>query len=218
MGYKRKDHFHKKAKSDGYRSRAVYKLQEIQKRFRLFRQGNRVLDIGAAPGGWLQAVAEYVGKKGSIVGVDLLPIDPLPLPQVQIILGDVNEPEVREETLNALGGKAHVVLSDMAPNTTGIRITDCARSHDLACIAFDMAMHCLRPGGHFVVKIFPGSDFEDYLGMCKQAFRKVKTTKPEATRKASVEVYVICTDFKGPPEPNEEETTQEDGFPVSQPD
>lgn len=200
MGFKRKDYFHKRAKEQGYRSRAVYKLQELHKRFRLFRRGGRVLDLGAAPGGWIQVAAEHVGKKGTIVGVDLLPVDPLPIPQAHIILGDITDEEIRQEALDTLGGRAHVVLSDMAPNITGIRITDCARSFDLSCCALDTAKRCLQRNGHFIVKIFPGDDFETFLKMCKTLFNKVKTTKPEATRKTSSEVYVICLEYNPPKE------------------
>lgn len=197
MAFVRKDHFHKKAKREGYRSRASYKLQEIQKRFRIFRRGGKVLDLGAAPGGWLQVAAEMVKREGRVVGIDRLPIEPLNKRNITILEGDLLDPEVREEALNVLGEKANVVMSDMAPNISGVRITDCARSFELSMLALDMARECLQVGGAFVAKIFPGSEFEEFLRECRQSFRKVRTTKPEATRKSSSEVYVIALEFRG---------------------
>ncbi|TNE48842.1 MAG: RlmE family RNA methyltransferase [Deltaproteobacteria bacterium] len=207
MGFVRKDHFHKKAKKEGYRSRAVFKLQEIQKRFRIFRRGGKVLDLGAAPGGWLQVASEFVKREGKVVGIDRLPIEPLPLSNVTILEGDLLDPEVREEALATLGGHAEVVMSDMAPNLTGVRVTDCVRSFELSMLALNMARQCLSAGGSFVAKIFPGDEFETFLHECRSSFRKVRTTKPEATRKSSSEVYVIALDFKALPS---EETESSD--------
>jgi len=197
MAYVRKDHFHKKAKQDGFRSRAAYKLQELNKRFKLFRQGYRILDLGAAPGGWLQVAAREVGKNGRVVGIDLLPIEPIHYKQVTFILGDLLDQEVRVAAIEAMGGFANTVLSDMAPNISGVKITDCARSFELCMLALEIARETLRPGGALVVKIFPGEDFEAFLKEMKASFSKVKTTKPEATRKTSHEVYVIGTGFRG---------------------
>lgn len=196
MGFVRKDHFHKRAKKEGYRSRAVFKLQEIQKRFRIFPRGGKVLDLGAAPGGWLQVASEFVKREGKVVGIDRLPIEPLPLRNVTILEGDLLDPDVRDEALDTLGGLADVVMSDMAPNLTGVRVTDCVRSFELSMIALNMARQCLKTGGSFVAKIFPGDEFDTFLKECRQSFRKVRTTKPEATRKSSSEVYVIAVDFK----------------------
>lgn len=197
MAYVRKDHFHRKAKQDGFRSRAAYKLEELNRRFRLFRQGGRVLDLGAAPGGWLQVAAQAVGKRGRVVGIDRLSINPLPYAQLHILQGDLLDEEVQTQALELLGGRADCVLSDMAPNISGVRLTDCARSFELASLALHLAQACLKPRGAFVVKLFPGDEFEEFLAMMKQSFRKVRTTRPEATRKSSSEVYVIGTEFEG---------------------
>lgn len=196
MAFVRKDHFHRKAKQEGYRSRATYKLQEVQKRFHIFRRGSKVLDLGAAPGGWLQVASEFIGREGHVVGIDRLPIEPLPGSNITILEGDLLDPVVQQKALDALGGPAHVVLSDMAPNISGIHVTDCARSFDLAMIALTLAQQCLVSGGSFIAKIFPGDEFEDFLQACRQSFRKVRTTKPEATRKTSSEVYVIALQFR----------------------
>jgi 23S rRNA (uridine2552-2'-O)-methyltransferase len=210
MAFVRKDFYHKQAKDKGYRSRAVYKLKELHKRFRLFKQNGRVLDLGAAPGGWVQVALEEVGKRGRIVGVDLLPIDPFPnKPNITLLLGDILDEDVQEEALSILGGKAHTVLSDMAPNISGIRLQDCARSFDLAMMALEVARRCLHPGGAFVVKIFPGDDMELYLKEMKLSFKKVKTTRPDATRKSSSEVYVIGTGFKPSSKPKTTEDAED---------
>ncbi|MCB9639424.1 MAG: RlmE family RNA methyltransferase [Myxococcales bacterium] len=199
MAFHRKDHFYKKAKEEGMRSRASYKLEELHKRFQLFPKGGRVLDLGAAPGGWLQVAAEKVGPNGRVVGIDLLPIDPLPFRNMTLLQGDLLDPAVQQQAMDAMNGKAHTVLSDMAPSISGIRITDCARSYELAMIALHIAQHMLLPGGSMVVKIFPGDDFENYLLAAKNLFKKVRTTRPEATRKTSSEVYVIATQFRETP-------------------
>ncbi len=213
MAFHRKDHFYKQAKEEGLRSRAAYKLEELHKRFQLFPKGGRVLDLGAAPGGWLQIAAEIIGPSGRIVGIDLLPIDPLPFRNITLLQGDLLDEGVQKQAMDALEGKAHTVLSDMAPNISGIRITDCARSYDLALIALQIAEKMLVLGGSMVVKIFPGDDFEAFLFATKNLFKKVRTTRPEATRKTSSEVYVIATQFRGTPlvqapaAPQEGETT-----------
>lgn len=216
MAFVRKDHFHRKAKQEGYRSRATYKLQEIQKRFQIFRRGSKVLDLGAAPGGWLQVTSEWIGREGHVVGIDRLPIEPLPAKNITILEGDLLDPLVQQHALETLGGPAHVVLSDMAPNISGIHVTDCARSFDLAMMALELARQCLIPGGSFVAKIFPGDEFEQFLQACRHSFRKVRTTKPEATRKTSSEVYVIGLEYKPESQvsPEDNQDTQ-DTQPVS---
>tara|TARA_B100001989_G_scaffold91931_2_gene63982 strand:+ start:3222 stop:3929 length:708 start_codon:yes stop_codon:yes gene_type:complete len=209
MAFVRKDHFHKKAKQAGLRSRAAYKLEELNKRFHLFKQNGKVLDLGAAPGGWMQVAAKAVGRHGRVVGIDRLEMDPLPFSQATILLGDLLDPIVQEQALKEMNGPADCVLSDMAPNITGIRLTDCARSHELAMIALNVARRCLRTGGAFVVKIFPGDDLEDFRKEMKHSFRKVRTTRPEATRKTSSEIYIIGTQFRGTEEhtPSKETTS-----------
>ncbi len=210
MAFVRKDHYHQKAKREGYRSRAAYKLQEIQKRFRIFRRGGKVLDLGAAPGGWLQVASEMVKREGRVVGIDLLPIEPLSKRNITVFEGDLLDPAMQEQALEAFGEKATVVLSDMAPNISGVRVTDCARSFELAMLALNLARQCLQPGGSFVVKLFPGDEFETFLKECRQSFRKVRTTKPEATRKTSSELYIIALDFKKLSTPHTDTTVSDD--------
>ncbi len=209
MAFHRKDHFYKQAKEEGLRSRAAYKLEELHKRFQIFPKGGRVLDLGAAPGGWLQIAADIVGPSGRIVGIDLLPIDPLPYRQITLLQGDLLDEAVQKQAMDALEGKAHTVLSDMAPNISGIRVTDCARSYELALIALQIAQKMLLLGGSMVVKIFPGDDIDNFLFATKNLFKKVRTTRPEATRKTSSEVYVIATQFRGTPLVQASESPQE---------
>jgi 23S rRNA (uridine2552-2'-O)-methyltransferase len=209
MAFNRKDFFYKKAKEEGMRSRATYKLEELDKRFQIFRKGGRVLDLGAAPGGWLQIAADKVGPQGRVVGIDLLPIQPFPNSTIHLLQGDLLDPEVQKLAMDALEGRAHTVLSDMAPPISGIRVTDCARSFELAMIALDIARKMLCEGGSMVAKIFPSEDSEVFLQEMKRSFRKVRTTRPEATRKTSSEVYVIGSFFRASEVEEKTETVEE---------
>lgn len=189
--YNPRDRFFQKAKKEGYRARSAYKLAEIQDRFRLLHPGAAVLDLGAAPGGFLQVAAEAVGPKGSVLGIDLEPIAPLP-PPVRTVAGDIYAEDVLA-TLRAIEPRAFdAVLSDMAPKTTGVRQIDEARSLALAERALELARQALKPGGAFVAKVFMGGDIEGFLAQVKRAFAKVKIVRPEATRGRSVEVYVVA--------------------------
>ena len=183
----RTDAFQRRARREGYRSRSVYKLMDIQKRSKIFRKDDTVLDLGAAPGGWSQIALEYIGEDGKLIGVDLQHI--LPLKGAQFLQGDIREPETRKE-LEKLVPKADVVLSDMSPNLSGNYSVDQARSVELALFALEIASE--RKANSFVVKVFEGSDFQDFRKAVIDEFGSVRTLSPEASRKQSSEVYLIA--------------------------
>ena len=183
----RSDAFQRRARREGYRSRSVYKLMDIQKRSKIFRKDDTVLDLGAAPGGWSQIALEYIGEDGKLVGVDLQHI--LPLKGAQFLQGDIRESETRKE-LEKLVPKADVVLSDMSPNLSGNYSVDQARSVELASFALEIASE--RKANSFVVKVFEGSDFQDFRKAVIDEFGSVRTLSPEASRKQSSEVYLIA--------------------------
>ncbi len=183
----RTDAFQRRARREGYRSRSVYKLMDIQKRSKIFRKDDTVLDLGAAPGGWSQIALEYIGEDGKLIGVDLQHI--LPLKGAQFLQGDIREPETRKE-LEKLVPKVDVVLSDMSPNLSGNYSVDQARSVELASFALEIASE--RKANSFVVKVFEGSDFQDFRKAVIDEFGSVRTLSPEASRKQSSEVYLIA--------------------------
>jgi 23S rRNA (uridine2552-2'-O)-methyltransferase len=191
-----RDHYWRKAKQEGFRSRAAYKLHEIQRRFRIFRKGDRVLDLGCAPGGWLQIIAEEVGPKGKVVGVDRQRTKPLPYSNVTLILGDLTESDVQKAVHPALGGHADVVTSDLSPNLTGIRFQDHLRSCELVKDAFVVAGGVLRPGGTFLAKIFQGAELESTIRDLESQFGQVRRVVPAASRKASSEIYILARGFR----------------------
>ena len=183
----RTDAFQRRARREGYRARSVYKLMDIQKKSKIFRKDDTVLDLGAAPGGWSQIALEYIGEDGKLVGVDLQHI--LPLKGAQFLQGDIREPETRKE-LEKLVPKADVVLSDMSPNLSGNYSVDQARSVELSTLALEIASE--RKAKSFVVKVFEGSDFQDFRKAVIDEFGSVRTLSPEASRKQSSEVYLIA--------------------------
>jgi len=186
-----------RAKAEGYRSRAAYKLMEIDHQDHLLRSGMTVVDLGAAPGSWCQVVARRVGPAGRVVALDLLAIEPLT--GVEFIQGDFREDEPLGR-LNAILGDAGVdlVLSDMAPNMSGIAVSDQARTVHLAELALDFAAHHLKPGGDLLVKLFHGAGFEDVRRAMRAVFRTVAVRKPKASRERSSEVYLLGRDRCGP--------------------
>ena len=189
--YDPRDRFFEKAKREGLRARSAYKLEEIQRRLRVLRPGARVLDLGAAPGGWCQIAAREVGQRGSVLGIDLEPIPPLP-PPVKTWVADAFAPEFLERLRTEGGAPFDVVLSDLAPRTTGVRGTDEARSIALAGRALALAREVLKPSGALVVKLFMGGEFEAFLKRFKEAFGQVKVVKPEASvARGSKEVYLV---------------------------
>lgn len=188
------DEFVKKSQKDGYRSRAIYKLKEIQEKDRLLKPHHKVVDLGAAPGGWSQYAASIVGQNGRVVASDILLIDPLPF--VEFVQGDFREDAVLEELLQVLGNdKADVVISDMAPNVSGVLAVDQPRSMYLCELALDMARQVLKPGGSFLVKMFQGEGSEAYIKDVRSSFKTVKIRKPQASRPRSREVYVLGNHF-----------------------
>jgi 23S rRNA (uridine2552-2'-O)-methyltransferase len=195
MAYKPHDAYYKKAKQEGYRSRAAYKLLELQQRFRLMKPGDLVVDLGAAPGGWLQVAAKTVGRTGKVVGIDLQPMEPFHETNVISIQGDIMSAAVQQEIKNLLDGPAHCVLSDLAPRLSGIRDADTARSLELNRIALSVATELLRPGGTLLIKSFVNAELQAFTLEIKQYFRSVQRTRPEATRQASSEFYFCANDY-----------------------
>ena len=189
----RKDDYYNRAKQQGYRSRASYKLKQIDEDAALFERGDTVVDLGAAPGGWLQVAAEAVGEGGTVVGVDLQRIDDLEDHDVETIRGDMTEERTRHYLREAVGERgADVVVSDMAPNMTGEYSLDHARSVHLARQAFSVAEELLAPGGDFVVKVFQGQDLDAFREEVDAEFEYVRTVSPPASRDASSEVYLVA--------------------------
>ena len=183
------DHYTRQAQKDNFAARSVYKLQEIQKKYRILKRGARVLDLGCAPGSWLQFAAQTTGPQGRLVGIDLTPVT-IGLPDhVTVITGDVSDLEGHLAELGQT--RFDAVLSDMAPATTGNRHVDEARSIGLCEAALDIAEKTLVPGGSFVCKIFQGSDFKVFTDAVKRRFDRQAAFRPQSTRKASREVYVI---------------------------
>lgn len=188
-----RDHYFRRAKEEKYPARAVYKLQQLDKRFKLLRKGQRIIDLGAAPGSWSQYAAQRIGPKGSVLAIDLKP-PKRPINGVEWRQGDVTE--LDPDRLMADGGPFDLVLSDMAPNTTGHRAVDAARSHHLAQAAFLLAGRILKPKGAAVVKVFVGEDFHDLIREVKGLFKRTKTMKPDASLKQSRETYLVAWEPK----------------------
>lgn len=191
------DPYVRKAKAHGYRARAAYKLIELDERFHVLKRGARVIDLGAAPGGWAQVALEHNAR--GVVGIDLLEIEPLP--GATFFKGDVRDAAVAAEALKVLGGAPDLVLSDMAANTTGHRATDQIRTGELAEIAAQFALDHLAPGGAFITKAFQGGLDPDLLARLKARFNAVRHAKPPASRAESAEIYVVATGFHGAAKP-----------------
>jgi 23S rRNA (uridine2552-2'-O)-methyltransferase len=183
------DHYSRQAKKERYPARSVYKLKEIQKKYRLIKKGSRVLDLGCAPGSWLVFAAEIAGETGRVVGIDLKPVT-IALPkQVAIATGDILNPD--EPLLQRLEKRFHVVMSDMAPATTGNKDVDAVRSFNLCEAALAIADRVLVPNGSFLCKIFQGDAFKMFSDAVKSRFRQTRIFKPQSSRKASKEIYII---------------------------
>lgn len=190
------DPYVKKAKADGYRCRASYKLIEINEKDKLFNPGNVVMDLGSAPGGWSQIVAPLIGDSGRLIASDILPMDSII--GATFIQGDFTEEVVYDQIVEELNGeKADVVISDMAPNISGVNVTDQYSSMYLVELALDMARNVLKPGGSFCAKVFQGLGYEEYLKDVRSSFKKVLIRKPAASRPRSREVYIVAKGFRG---------------------
>ncbi|RPH72379.1 MAG: RlmE family RNA methyltransferase [Myxococcaceae bacterium] len=196
--YRPKDHYFQRAKQRGFRARSAFKLEELVQRFGLLRPGGRVLDLGSAPGGFLQVIARAVGPSGLAVGVDLVPVRPFSEQWVRTAVVDVLADDARELVEAVASGPYDAVLSDMAPKTTGVRATDEARSLRLAERALELARALGRPGSSFVTKLFMGGDFEVFRAQVREAYREVKVVRPEATRSASNEIYLVGLGLRAP--------------------
>jgi 23S rRNA (uridine2552-2'-O)-methyltransferase len=189
------DPYVRAARAAGWRSRAAFKIIELDEKYSLFKPGQRVVDLGAAPGGWTQVAVQRVGQQGKVVALDLLPMDEIP--GSILLQGDFEDLAVEQEVLRVLDGPAELVLSDMAPNTTGHNATDHLRILALIELALDFAGKVLVPGGGFVAKAFQGGTERDLLNRLKRDFSSVKHAKPPASRKGSAEMYVVAQGFRG---------------------
>jgi len=194
--YERKDAVYRRAKREGLRSRAAYKLDELDAAFKLFRPGMRVVDLGCWPGGWLQICADRVGASGRVVGVDVAETDAVPRPNVVALVGDVYDDAIVERVRDALGGPADLVLSDLAPKLSGIATTDAARHADLVRRAIELARAWLAPGGALLVKLFMDAEYQGLVADLRAAFATVKTRKLGTTRKGSSELYACGRGLK----------------------
>ena len=193
---KHKDPYYKQAKKEDYRSRASYKLKQLDKKYKLLKQGNTVVDLGAAPGGWSQVALEKVGEDGIVVGVDLNRFKRFQEENYYGIRGDFTTPEVQEKIMELIGGKAKVVMSDASPSLCGIKNIDQLRSIDLTNAVIEIAENILEEKGNIVMKVFQGPEYKAMLDSLKGKFRQVKTTTPASSRKKSSEMYVVGLGYK----------------------
>ena len=190
-----KDPYVARARAEGWRSRAVYKLEQIDRKEKLFRPGVVCIDLGAAPGGWSQYVVEKLGDKARVIALDILPMDALPF--VEFIQGDFRDEDVLEKLEAALGdARADLVMSDMAPNISGNRSVDQPRSMYLAELALDLCYSVLRPGGDFVCKLFQGEGTDAFIAEARRRFGRVRVMKPDASRPGSREVYLVARNYR----------------------
>ena len=189
------DVYVRKSKSDGFRSRASYKLLEILESKPLIRRGDTVVDLGCAPGGWSQVAKAAVGNEGSVIGVDVLEMSPIP--QIEFIQGDFSEKQVLDLLCSKLENKSvKLVISDMAPNITGVSAIDLPAHYELVDLALEFCLVQLSEGGHFIIKLFQGSGFDSAVNDIRKFFKKIKLIKPEASRKKSREVYLLGEYFR----------------------
>ena len=189
------DHYVKQSQKDGWRSRASYKLLEIQEKDHIFRPGSKVVDLGAAPGGWSQVAVQLVGEQGRVVASDILPMDAIA--GVDFVQGDFTEESVLEQILATIGAdKVDLVISDMAPNMSGALSVDQPNAMYLVELALDLSRQVLRRGGVFLTKVFQGEGFDEYLKDMKTSFDRVQTRKPQASRARSREVYLLASGFR----------------------
>ena len=197
MQERKRDYFYNRAKEEHYRSRASYKLLQAVNKYHLIKYGDVVVDLGAAPGGWMQVAKKIVGNKGFVLGVDPKPIEPFPQDYVQALIGDMTEQETRQRIRKTIPRKVDVVISDASPNISGIWEVDHARQIDLAQHALGIAAENLRQNGSVFVKVFQGDMLDDFVKKVKKCFEEVKVVKPQASRAKSSEMYVLGLRFKG---------------------
>ena len=193
---RKRDYYYKKAKQEKYRSRASYKLFQAIKKYGFIENGDVVVDLGAAPGGWIQAARKTVGNKGFVLGVDLKPIEPFTQSYVRTIICDITDREALKQILEMLPRKADAVISDAAPNISGIWEVDHARQMELSQQALEIAKEVLKPSGSFFVKVFQGDMLSDFIQKMKQNFVNVVLVKPEASRAKSAEIFILGRSLK----------------------
>jgi 23S rRNA (uridine2552-2'-O)-methyltransferase len=193
---RKRDYYYQKAKKENYRSRAAYKLFQAIKKYHFIEYGDVVLDLGAAPGGWIQAARKTIGNKGFVLGVDLKSIEPFPQHYVRTIICDITEQDAIQQIQEMLPRKADVVISDASQNISGIWEVDHARQIDLAQQALKIALETLRPSGNFFVKVFQGDMLDDFTHKVKQHFEKVLVIKPKASRTKSSEIFILGRHLK----------------------
>jgi 23S rRNA (uridine2552-2'-O)-methyltransferase len=191
MAYKRKDFYYKKAKKEKKASRAAYKITQIQKKLRLIRKGDIVIDLGCAPGGWIQEISKIIGPTGTLIGVDVEALRISVPTNCTFIHGDIMSPDAINQICLRLTEDADVIVSDLAPKLSGIGFRDSYNSFELAVRALEICKGILKEGGNFIVKLFPGKELNEYKKLLKQSFAKVETVIPPATRKTSSELYLI---------------------------
>jgi len=194
---RKRDYYYKKAKEEKYRSRAAYKLFQAVEKYHFIKEGDVVIDLGAAPGGWTQAARKIVGSEGFVLGVDLKPVEPFPEKNVRTIVGDITEPDITKQILEMLPRKADAVISDVSPNISGIWELDHARQIDLAQKALEIALETLKLDGSFFVKVFQGDMLNDFISIVKRHFEDVKVIKPKASRARSSEIFILGMRLKG---------------------
>jgi 23S rRNA (uridine2552-2'-O)-methyltransferase len=190
----RRDQYRRLAKDQGYRARSAYKLLQMNRSYNIIKKGDKVVDLGCAPGGWLQVAMKEVGSSGKVIGVDLKPVTPVA--GATILQGSIENPNVLSKVAEILGCNADVILSDMAPNVSGVWDIDHARQISLSTIALGFARQALRVGGSSVFKIFEGEMLKEFKSELRKSFGKVLLSKPSASRQESSELYIVCLDFK----------------------
>jgi 23S rRNA (uridine2552-2'-O)-methyltransferase len=193
---RKREYYYKKAKEENYRSRAIYKLVQANEKYGFIQRDDVVVDLGAAPGGWLQAARKMTGKNGFVLGIDLKPIDPFTQEYIRTIIADFTELDILDQIRSFLPREADVVISDAAPNITGVWEVDHAKQIDLATKALEIAQCILRPSGNFFVKLFEGEMFNDFILTAKNLFDTVKIVKPQASRAKSSEMYLLALGLK----------------------
>lgn len=190
----RRDQYRRLAKDQGYRARSAYKLLQLNRSYNIIKKGDKVVDLGCAPGGWLQVAVKEVRSSGNVIGIDLKPVTPVA--GAIILQGSIEDPNMLSKIAEILGCKADVVLSDLAPNVSGVWDIDHARQISLSTIALRFAQHLLRVGGSSVFKVFEGDMLKEFRSELRKSFGKVFLSKPSASRQESSELYIICLDFK----------------------
>lgn len=193
---RKRDYYYKKAKEEKYRSRSTYKLFQVIEKYRFIKEGDVVIDLGAAPGGWIQAARKTVGIKGFVLGVDIRPVEPFAEHNVRTIIGDISEQETLQQIVEFLPRKADALISDVSPNISGVWEVDHARQIDLAQQALNIAFETLRPAGNFFVKVFQGDLLDDFTIKVKKSFQTANVIKPKASRGKSAEMFILAMGLK----------------------